>query len=466
MPFLPPRYEEGAISTGLALTTATVTGVALLATLTGAQYGNRTIVRQNLSNGARAAAEAGASSILAEMNSMYPYLLVVEDGDWGNPPINSSLCDGNSTTGIPTKNGNVSSSGSFELIDYNFIGNPIFGGTAIIRVKGSATNNNSFITATTIVEQKVQIVPKNCKSSLNSPNVDGFPGLWAQYMTMGNNDVYGSSGNILCSQCTNNIPSDCSVDNDTSIRDYSENDKRCVIGGSNNMVVGGEIYLGSADFPLVPRVPDNLKGVNAANINSNTTIVSGSTKSSELLNGSCVVTNGTTQCKVNEVNLTGNRQLIIDTSNGGPVQIFVVGDGVSLKGRSKIEHIPLTESAAKVGLFGNPIDTNDNNDQTVALKGKTKINNIWTYFPDGKIGISGGGNVSYSCASGDCSGGNFHGAVWAKEWGLSDSNVARITIPINMGEELEEYYPEFRVGNKTFVAAGTTGFRTLNMNSF
>ena len=460
------RIHEAGIGTALALVSA-FTGLVLVGTVTQSWYSLTQAKRENLANAAQAAAEAGATKIMSEMNTDYPYLLIVNEEDWDNPPIESSPCGGNLTTGEPAKNGSVGNSGSFELIDYNYDGNQIFGGTAEIRVKGTASNSNNLVTATSIIEKKIQILPKNCNSSFDGPNNEGFPGLWAQTIDMGNNDIYGSSGNILCTQCKDNIPSNCSVNSNTSIKDYTESDKRCVIGGNNNMVVGGEIYLGPVNFPQVPRLPSALNNVSAANISSTTEIVAGSTKASDLLNGSCIVnTEGVTQCKIDEINLTGNRRLIIKTSSsGGPVQIYIVGNKISLKGRSKIEQQPLTESPSKVAFFGNPIDNNNSNDQLVELKGRTKMNSVFIYMPDAKVGISGGGNVSYSCSNGNCTGGNFHGAVWAKEWGLSGSNTARITVPNNMGEDIEALYPNFRLGNKSFVAAGTLGFKTINLNA-
>lgn len=457
------RTDAGFGTTSIALLITIVAGTALFASVAQSWYGASSAAKQELANGAREAGEAGISAIIAEMNERYPYLLVIDEEDWENPTLNSSTCSNNQTTGTPSKNGSVGSSGSYELVNYDFEGNQIFGGTAVIQVRGNVSNTS--VSATALIEKTIKIIPKSCNTSFEAPP---SPGLLAENIDMGNNDIFGSGGNVICTQCTNNIPSNCNVDSDTPLIEYTEADKRCVIGGQNNMVVGGEIYLGPVDFPPVPRLPSSLYEVTAASISSNSTIIAGSTKSSELLNGSCIVnSDGITQCKVDEINLTGNRKLIINTSNGGAVQIYVVGNKISLKGRSKIEHQPLTESAAKVALFGNPIDANDNNDQLVELKGKTKINNIITFFPDGNVGISGGGNVSYSCSGGgdevDCSGGNFHGAVWAKEWGMSNSNVARITIPLNMGEDIEEYYPDFRLGSKSYVAAGTSGYRVLNI---
>ena len=59
---------------------------------------------------------------------------------------------------------------------------------------------------------------------------------------------------------------------------------------------------------------------------------------------------------------------------------------VTVSGNSKIEAVPLTECPTRVGLFGNPADTDDTNDQEVKVQGNSKINNAFVYFPDAKVG--------------------------------------------------------------------------------
>ena len=138
---------------------------------------------------------------------------------------------------------------------------------------------------------------------------------------------------------------------------------------------------------------------------------------------------------------------------------------VTVSGNSKIEAVPLTECPTRVGLFGNPADTDDTNDQEVKVQGNSKINNAFVYFPDAKVGVNGGGNVPYSCNKCDCDGGTFHGTVWAKEWGYSGGNKVRITVPSNMDVCFTSYFPDLggfdNFGNTSFVGRGVLSHRTL-----
>lgn len=466
----PKKQSERGNVLIITLITSVVVGVGLLGTATRSRYGERSIARENLARNALDAAEAGSEIILEDLNSQHPYLLVVNNNQWDDPPTYSTLCD-TSSSGTPIQSGSVGTSASFELSEYIFNGNPIFGGSAYLRVKGSASNPTNTTTATAILEKKVQIIPKK------QDNCSGFPGLGLMVLgaatgagdfpiDMGNNDIHGTFGNVTCSTCNINIPSNynCDVNSTTSLTAYTENDKKCVIGGKDNMTVDGDIFIGPIDIPPIPPPPSSLNGIAAATIDSNTTLVSGSTSSSELLDGSCVVENNITHCKVDTINISGGDYFTIDTSSGVPARIYVSGD-ITVGGNSKIEAEPLTECPTRLGLFGNAADTDDTNDQLVTVNGNAKINNIFLYFPDAKVGVNGGGNVAYTCTNGDCDGGNFHGTIWAKEWGLSNGNKARITVPSNMDQCFTTYFPDLigfdNFGNTSLVGRGVLSHRTL-----
>ena len=456
------KKSEGGNVVIFALITSVVVGVGLLGTVTRSRYAGRSIARDSLAKNALDAAEAGKDIILENLNSQHPYLLVVNNSQWDNPPTYSTLC-GTSSSGTPTQSGTVGTSASFELTEYLFNGNPLFGGTAYLRVKGSASNATNTTTATAILEQKVQIIPKKQDSC------SGFPGLglWAsKKIRMRNNDIYGTFGNITCSNCNNDIPSNygCSLST-SSLNSFTEADKECAINGKNNMNVDGDIFIGPKDFPPVPTLPSSLNAIAAANITSDTTLLSRSNDPSDLLDGSCVVESNIVHCKVDTINISGGDYFTIDnTSSDRSVRIYVSGD-VTVSGNSKIEAVPLTECPTRVGLFGNPADADDTNDQEVKVSGNSKINNTFVYFPDAKVGVNGGGDVAYSCNNGDCDGGNFHGTVWAKEWGYSAGNKVRITVPSNMDVCFTSYFPDLggfdNFGNTSFVGRGVLSHRTL-----
>ena len=83
---------------------------------------------------------------------------------------------------------------------------------------------------------------------------------------------------------------------------------------------------------------------------------------------------------------------------------------------------------------------------------------MWVYFPDGNVGINGGGNTAVSCDSaGECTGGNIYGAVWAKEWNGSSSNVAKLVVPADMGTQLfNTFGPQYALGIRDYVALGVS----------
>ena len=442
--------EAGFFTTALVLTSVTVVGIILVASSTRSWFGAKAVARQGLANAAREAAEAGAEIIIEDSNSNCPYRLVVDqsrDGsEWADAEPNSTLCDGNSPDPNPTLSGDVGSSGTFSLEDYDFVGNPIYGGTGVLKVKGTASNNS--ITSTAIIEQKFKIIPKICSKGGES----SCAGLYADKGEMKNNDVRGLGGNVHFGE-----PSACSSLPDSYL-DYDRDDKECAVGGKANMVVDGEIFIGPTTLPPVETYtfPES---VTAAEITGNETIDSSAPPDY------CVTEDNITHCKVDSINIGGTQKLIIDTSSGNGVRIYVSGD-IDVKGNAYIEHEPSTADAAKVGLFGNPTDTDDSNDQNVDVRGTARITNVFLYFPDGKVGIRGGGGSTASCSStGECSGGNIHGAVWAKEWGRSGSNVAEVTVPGDWCEQVEQYYgSSSRVGNRSFVARGPVSFKVLKID--
>ena len=452
--------DERGFTIPLVLVLVLVLGAALMATTTRAWLGYKGVIRQGQARSAREVAEAGSSLLIKDLNSNFSHLLVVNDDDWDNPTLVTGICS-NDSSGSPSTTGAVGSTGRYTLKDYTFTGNPFFGGNGVIRVKGEIIGSDNSTISTSIIEQTIQIVSKPCTSPFNSP-LNEFPGLLALRIDIANNDLLGTNANAICLQCNNaeNIPYTCSVNSSTPLEDLTQSDKECLIKSKSNSVVDGEIYIGDLPVPPVPVAPVELNNVTPASIGENTTIVSGSTDTNELLDGACIVdSNNITQCLISDISLAGTKTLTIDTSTGSPVRIFVTGD-ITLTGLSSIEHIPTSAPAARVGLFGRPTDNDNSNDQEVSLNGGTKVDNIWTYFPDGLVEVNGGGNTGVSCSNGNCSGGNFHGAVWAKEWEGSSSNVATITVPADMGEEIENYYG-ISMGLSDYAALGISKWNNL-----
>jgi hypothetical protein len=447
----------------LVLIVTLILGAGLMASTTRAWLGLTGAVRQSQARSAREVAEAGLSQLIEALNRNHAHLLVVDKDNWDDPPLFSAIC-ANASTGVPAISGTIGNNGKYTLQSYNFNGSPFYGGKADIRMRGEVLKINNATAAAAIVEQTVEIKAKSCNTSFDEPTTtSGFPGLVAQTVDMGGNDLKGRlSGNLLCMQCVDNIPNRCSVSSNTALEDYSAADKICVVGGNQNQTeIDGDVYLSAIDLPPVPTPPSSMDDLynDPPNITSSASIVGGSTDANELLNGACrVASDGITHCVVNNIDLSGQTKLTIDSSNS-PVRIYVNGDTVDFRGRSGMEHIPESAPASNFGFFGRPVDpTNEFDDQRVILRGRASTNNMWAFFPDGSLGIKGGAGDDVRCDDyGECTGGDIYGAVWGKNWGESNGTGAQISVPSNMGQQLyNNFGVAYGIGMKDYVAIGVS----------
>ena len=74
------------------------------------------------------------------------------------------------------------------------------------------------------------------------------------------------------------------------------------------------------------------------------------------------------------------------------------------------------------------------------------------------MGINGGSKETAECdSSGECTGGDINGAVWAKVWNGSSSNVAQLVVPADIGTQLfNKYGPQYALGIRDYVALGVS----------
>ena len=184
-------------------------------------------------------AETGASILLNKLNNNFPYLLTkncqvennalsqqfeepictgwqdFEFGELGGP---ASACPGRSTEPadiMEQLSASVSNEkGQYRLRNYEFLGDQIQGGTAIIQVQGQRIKHRGgspIISASAIVEQEVTITPKYCglppfdKSSGSS---SGF-GLLAGNISLNSSSIIDqvpgttpSQANVNCNNCS------------------------------------------------------------------------------------------------------------------------------------------------------------------------------------------------------------------------------------------------------------------------
>ena len=427
-------------------------------------------VRQSQSRQAREIAEAGIAILIETLNSKYSHLLIKNfspsaGGNWDNKKYTSSICP-ESILGEPSTSGIVGDNGKYELIEYDFQGSPFYGGKATIRVKGERILNSSRSGATAIVEQTIEIKPKSCSNSYREETTtSGFPGLLASTITLGNNDVFGKlSGNVLCTNCYEG----------SNVEDLTRLELLEEIGAQQNNnncqdpdkpgqgCVAGQIFLGPIDLP----------GVETAPTTAVTFHIDKDTPTAELTITSddprCVKAEGRTHCAISYITLEGAENILsIDTTNG-PISLYVTScdpnkpgcESISLKGGAAIEHLPAASTAADLAIFGRPIDpSNQLTDQEIDIAGASSSNKMWLFFPDGNVGINGGSKGEVNCdpETNECTGGDINGAVWAKTWKGSRSDIAQIVVPADMGTQLfNKFGPKYALGIRDYVALGVS----------
>ena len=146
-------------------------------------------------------------------------------------------------------------------------------------------------------------------------------------------------------------------------------------------------------------------------------------------------------------------------------------DGDVDHGGAAIKHVPEGQPSTYLGLFGRPADPdNDFTDQSVNIAGASTSNNLWIYFPDGKIGINGGSKGialdedGETCdeLSEECTGGDSYGAVWGKEWNGSSSTIASVNVPDEFPTDIfNDYGENYALGIRDYVAAGVTFWKSF-----
>ncbi|UPM51176.1 hypothetical protein MY494_05300 [Synechococcus sp. A10-1-5-1] len=412
-------------------------------------------IRQSQSRQAREIAEAGIARTLESLNRSYSYLLIksydssVSGQPWNDGDYISSVCP-DVIFGEPSLSGTVGANGKYTLLSYLFQGSPFYGGKATIRMKGERLHSNNAVAATSIVEETIDIRPKSCTNSFGEPTVtSGFPGLLGQKVVLGNNDVFGTlSGNVLCLQCYSG----------TDFESLTREQQEAYIQMNKNGSVAGQIFLGPIDLPSVPEPPAGLTFDTPASITSSTTLTAGQNT------GPCRIEDKgdeppITHCVVDDISLKSKNEILTVDTTAGDVRIYVRGSEAVFTGGAAIKHIPDSASASSLGLFGNPIDPdNTTTDQLVRLAGASTANALWAYFPDGNMGINGGSKETADCdAEGECTGGDINGAIWAKEWNGSSSNVAQLVVPADIGTQLfNKFGPQFALGIRDYVALGVS----------
>jgi len=425
-------------------------------------------IRQGQNQQAREAAESGLAVILKELNTNYPYLLIndctIENSGgtifcpgWstdtaagGTFEYITSVCP-TTTTPPETLFSKLSATlpggtSSYKLISYDFTGDQHQGGTATIRVEGKslhAHNSNIKTTAEAFILQEVNILPKSCSGAQG-----GYPGLLGETINLGNQDVEGDiNGNVVCTTCDPN-QSQSELEKDINLK--------------NQGVVEGELFGGQLaldDPPAFPGFPTDYAttygvapcGSSSCDITMSTTLITGQNNG-----GRCVVdsSKNITHCKVDNILLSGNDVLSINTSGAGDpapsIRLYVDGN-INTGGTTGIEH---TGNSENLSIFGTPRSQSTTCSQNVLIGGTSQSLNAFLYMPDACAGINGGGNADP----------NFFGSIWVRDFGSigSSGNPGNIGVPDDMGSKIcIKFGINFCVGIREYAARGANRWTLL-----
>ena len=190
-------------------------------------------------------AESGAALLINELNTKFPYLLTVSckvENNSYSEQLEKPICDGwenfefgqygGAGSACPSRSDNPSQvmdqlykplqndRGSYRLRNYEFLGDQIQGGKAVIQVQGQRfhrNDNSTNIAASAIVEQEITIVPKCCGGlpyQQCETNI-GY-GLATESIALGvgdiideDQDISVSGANVHCTQCDTPPPERC-----------------------------------------------------------------------------------------------------------------------------------------------------------------------------------------------------------------------------------------------------------------
>lgn len=516
-------------------------GMALIARSFGGLVSS---TRSEQSRQAREIAEAGMAETLENLNRRFNYLLIncyqntnnecqnivftsspsgTQVGLWNAPRYPSSVCPGAQRLPYPqfTK-ATTQPKGEYKVVSYVFDGTQFYGGKGTLTIEGTRRSESNQVLATSVIQKTFEVKPKNCGADLKgNANNSGFPGLKANQITLGGNDVKGSiSGNILCSECAYADP-----------LNPQPGEERTLIGANPNediSQIDGHIFIGEITEPDVWPIPASIRAKIAPQVNGEEVIkplqdfldhevVDGkktntfkiaagsapaSTESITTNNGGMCATDipdsaiadgqPITYCIASSIVLSNTEQLKIDTTNG-PVKLYVTGD-VDVGGQRSIQQTRSdgeATTAFRLGLFGlnqsecsAARETDTNFQQEVWLAGVSKTKNgedpkaanLFVHFPCGKVGIKGGAQSEAECNTtdptitpdnatagqipyGDCGGGDLRGVVWAEKWDGSNSNNAQLVVPPDAADDgLRNQGFEYSISVKDYVAVGTNSW--------
>jgi hypothetical protein len=483
------RYRQRGFTLPLVLGMGLIMMVVALTLISRSQLDVSTASLQKQTQQAFAVAEGGMARTLGLLNGNYQILLRHTynpvNPNTGQPYLINRAADASkvgqpNTAGIrvtPVNEWTAASLGDAvppcftldnvtDILLNGQIGDPVQGNYRILAylydqptetghllIEGRLANNSP---ANAYVLQKMKITDRNVPAN--------FPGLLAQSITLGNNDVFGTvNGNVICTNANN-----CQVPADQCVNGQPTNaGLRQAVHALNNSIIEGTIAVNKIELPPFPTPPPTV------NPSGNPPVNEGAYNLGDI--GEMTLPRPDDRpyvdtslpeghpdriyyaYRVNNINLSGNNNNLTINTSRWPVRLFVSGN-ISLSGKAGIRNTCSPDSdtcgiLANMGLpsgigtpdrlriYGNPPDPNNAvTDQQFTLSGGSTAGSLFVYAPDARVGINGGSSSP-----------DIFGAVWAKEWNGSNSNKAEIHVPDRLPEALGEAYQ-----NSSIVVARTT----------
>lgn len=118
--------------------------------------------------------------------------------------------------------------------------------TGHLLIEGRLPNNSP---ANAFILQKMKITDRSVPSN--------FPGLLAQSVNLGNNDVFGTiNGNVICTD-----PAKCVVPQTQCVNGQpTQQGLRTAVGALNNSIIEGTIAINNINLPPFPEIPNSVRG--------------------------------------------------------------------------------------------------------------------------------------------------------------------------------------------------------------
>ena len=452
-------------------------------------------IRQGQRTQAEEIAESGANTIIQELNQNYPYLLVVNcdvtnnsvseqmkppqcDEGWNAYDLDDmnpfGACSQRSQNpeGImdvlyqPSPDGK----GFYRLRSYEFIGDQMQGGTAIIEVQGQLRHgiaNDQKIASSAILKKEVTIVPKCCdKAPYEICNIEsGWKyGLTAENIKLNKGDVIdldpdseASGAKVNCSSSTCSDPPKNEIceqwnNNKNNIQNMTSMTKnRCTdllregktanqIADMGVSMIAGERSNDEIDVPKPPswnpKWKRNGKEIKAKDyMNERVTFKHLDKEGAHTTTPCYTEINGTkkiTHCRLNNLSYSVGNLITIKPGSDGEIRLYIEGEQIALSGEVFI--MPDGEGGSgfeQFAIFGSE------STQKLAFSGKGRIN-AFLYMPDTQVEFNGyafceHAGVDYSMV--------LEGIAIVKSWiNAANSDCAQIRVPTDAGTKVCESY--------------------------